>query len=159
MGDFDALRKIATGFRRAMEANRGEAHPRCLQVLGDFPRSCCHHACRFLARHLHELGFLAAEGRGGLLDGDGVRHNWIEVDGIVVDITADQFRCIDPRPPAVIVTTDRAIHGRFHPTEPVSYAETWHELGWDPEFPPAYDLEYGRIVSLLRRAPGRRRSR
>jgi hypothetical protein len=60
--------------------------------LKDFPHRCCHHAAKLLGIYLfdRQLGlFQVIAGRRGERQGE--EHVWLECDGVVVDITADQF--------------------------------------------------------------------
>jgi hypothetical protein len=74
-----------------------------------FPKDCCGHASVLLALYLRDEGF--ADVRyvyNGRRSPDS--HAWVEVGGIIVDITADQFT---DNPNAVIVTEERSWHSRF----------------------------------------------
>jgi hypothetical protein len=96
MGDseLETLRRLATAFRGAIELACAERLPGALTY---FPEGACRMTSRLLAQHLARRPDSAAFGRPQLLSGvlpgtaPGVRHFWLEVDGAVVDLTADPF--------------------------------------------------------------------
>ena len=98
------LRVTATQFRSMLERT-GAA---CFQHFDEFPRGCCGDTCYLLATHLEATGFGRFIYRVGWRDG--CSHAWLEQDGIIVDITADQFA---DGPGPVIVTNDSDWHRQF----------------------------------------------
>lgn len=107
--DLGKLHILASRFREAIEA----CDPKHLTIgLEDFPRGSCGDASLLLGTYLREHGrgdftYILAERR----EGDSwFSHAWVEIDGVLVDITADQFPEIDER---VIVCRDSAWHRRF----------------------------------------------
>jgi hypothetical protein len=98
------LRNLASAFRLALE-NQRKALPDPMQ---DFPRGACGDASLLLGKYLKDQGEGTAEYVWGT---DGNQSlGWLELDGIKIDITADQFEgCCDP----VLVTTDSTRHSRF----------------------------------------------
>lgn len=101
----------AVAFRRALE--------RCdLRALGPtlehFPHGSCGDASLLLREHLMRHGagpfeYVSAE-RGDRAAGTWTSHAWLERDGLIVDVTADQFG--DETPP-VLVTRDSPLHRTF----------------------------------------------
>lgn len=96
-------------FRRAIE----RCDTRRLPItMADFPSGACGDAALLLAKHLQLAGiwpliYVCGEMAMGRRNQS---HAWLEYGDLIIDITADQFEDIsDP----VIVTTDRAWHGRF----------------------------------------------
>ena len=89
--------------------------------LRSFPRGACGDASRLLGIYLESLGlgkWTYVQGQAG-----GQRfatHAWVEQDGLIVDITADQF---DDVAEPVIVTRDRSWHDRRFP--PVRHSSMW----------------------------------
>jgi hypothetical protein len=84
-----------------------------------FPKDMCERTSNLLGRYLRENGIESAEyvcrGRRKKSGPGNERHAWLEVCGLVIDITADQFP--DQREP-VIVTADHSWHSTFcHPEE------------------------------------------
>jgi hypothetical protein len=101
----DSLRELARRFRAALENCDQTKLPVGLQA---FPSGACADASLLLAKYLQEKG----EGKAEYVSGnDGNQtHAWLELDGIIIDITADQFnRSIDP----VIVSTNSTWHQSF----------------------------------------------
>lgn len=105
------LRAAATRFRSAIE----RCEPRYLTVtMQSFPIGSCGDATPLLGT------FLAQQGLGtfmyvlGERDHNGINgrhsHAWLEDNGIIVDITADQFAEIDQK---VIVTAHSEWHATF----------------------------------------------
>ena len=90
----EMLRYVAVAFRQAIEAARAE---RARGALPYFPDGACRMTSRLLAQHLARRPDSVVLGRpqivSGVLPGTepAVRHFWLEVDGAVVDLTADPF--------------------------------------------------------------------
>jgi hypothetical protein len=78
--------------------------------LPKFPNACCGWACRLIGYYLKkELKFeplhvCASRGVPGAPD---IGHEWIELNGTIIDITADQF---SDQSQAVIVTNNSTWH-------------------------------------------------
>ena len=114
MTDTNMLRSRATEVRRYLE--RGRAGSR-LDVLRRFPVGCCKPASLLLMQWLRDQEGL--QGIVGVANAERVRspklndesvHFWLEIDGWIVDITADQFgEGMDP----VYVSRDRTWHDTF----------------------------------------------
>jgi hypothetical protein len=101
----DNLGDLARRFRAALEDCDQTKLPVGLQA---FPSGACADASLLLSEYLREKG----EGKAEYVSGkDGNKTNaWLELDGIIIDITGDQFnRSIDP----VIVSTNSIWHQRF----------------------------------------------
>jgi hypothetical protein len=89
----DKLRRDVSRLRSAIDRAKVEdADAETLAFVWHWPRNCCDAPYLFIL--LYELGFrqivrkcadVSHYGRGF------ERHVWIEVDGVIVDITADQF--------------------------------------------------------------------
>jgi hypothetical protein len=106
------LRALAARFRGALEI----AGPRSgVPGLRNFPKDSCADTVLLLGAHLLDRGFGAFDGVGGEFgtpgEDDWHSHAWLERDGVIVDITADQFPDVSER---VIVTRDDTWHRRFH---------------------------------------------
>jgi hypothetical protein len=97
----ETLRHVAAAFRGAIEAARAERAPGALPY---FPEGACRMTSRLFAQHLAHRPDSAVIGHpqfvSGVLPGSGaaVRHVWLEVNGAVVDLTADPFG----EPPVVV---------------------------------------------------------
>jgi len=59
-------------------------------TLAEFPLGSCGDVCEILAEHLKELGCGLFDYVMGI-DDYGKTHAWLEQDGVIIDITADQF--------------------------------------------------------------------
>jgi hypothetical protein len=106
-----ALRSLATRFRGAILAtDPSEVDPEVRFVVAGFPKDVCGEICFLLGHYLRENGFASAEYVNGVRRIDGASHAWIEVEGIIVDITGCQFPEVDD---VVVVTLDRAWHRQF----------------------------------------------
>lgn len=89
----DEIRKIATEVRMIMEelvANH-EISP-TYRPFCNFPRGCCGDMSIILSTHFINMGFPQADYICGYHPDDGHSHAWIRIDGICIDITADQFK-------------------------------------------------------------------
>lgn len=80
----------------------------------DFPRGCCGDTTELLGflltlKYQQECLYVSATGLG---DNYGISHAWLQVDGYIIDITADQFNGYDVE--AIIVTKDSYFHSLFH---------------------------------------------
>jgi hypothetical protein len=102
------LRDLATAFRAAIEATRAERAPGALPY---FPEGACRMTSRLFAQFLASRPDCAGFGRPQLVSGvlpgaeHATRHFWLEVDGAVVDLTADPFGV-----PPVVVGARTAFH-------------------------------------------------
>ena len=99
----EAVADAARRFRRAAE--QGGLVSVGLQA---FPRGACGDTSELLGQYLLDSGLGEWTYRFGWFSGHS--HAWLERDGVVVDITADQFA--EGLPP-VIVTLDHSWHARF----------------------------------------------
>lgn len=103
------IHEIAARFRLAIEARQRTL--RLSWLRDNFPTGCCREASDMLGTLLRErYGIEAAVVLGEI---DDHSHAWLEIDGLIVDITADQFADRFPNAKPVIVTRDRAMHSQF----------------------------------------------
>lgn len=92
MADIDEIRSIATQVRHVMDnliANNKISHNWI--PFGKFPKGCCGDMSIILATHLKSVGFELADYICGRHHEDGRSHAWLRLDGVCIDITADQF--------------------------------------------------------------------
>lgn len=88
------LRNLATAFRVAIETTRAERLPGALPY---FPEGACRMTSRLLAQYLSRRFDDDVFDRPQLVSGvlpdseHAARHFWLEIDGVVVDLTADPF--------------------------------------------------------------------
>lgn len=116
----------------------GEAVRAVLAMGGDvpgsifqgFPHGCCGPAAELLARHLQEHFGLAAMYAAGLQqrDGHSWSHAWVLVDGVILDITADQFEEVGA-PVLVVRVDDSPWHAGWVrddlPRSPATMCDQW----------------------------------
>lgn len=111
---YNQLVEECTKFRAAIEE--------CKYNIGidwfkHFPLGCCQDTSLILAKYLHAKGF----GISYVVSGWRGRksHAWLELDGVIIDITADQFEEVSEK---VIVTKKSKFHNSFEDKEkPVPY--------------------------------------
>ncbi len=96
-------------------------------LLERFPHYCCKPASQLLARYLVTVArvpmikFVSARRHGGPYCRSGWQsHVWLEAGGLIVDITADQYREV---PSGVIVESASEWHDTFQIQSRVSYGE------------------------------------
>jgi len=103
--DKNYLLKLACEFRRAFETVDLSRAP---GVLPHFPRGCCGWATIFIGNFLQEeYGLLAQHVGADHRQIDGNSHEWLMVNGISIDITADQY---PDAPSGIIVESDSQWH-------------------------------------------------
>lgn len=101
------LSKLARVFRVAISAcDRKEL----FSTLQEFPNGACGDASYLLAKYFEENGCGQFEYVVGEKRPNFHSHAWLEQDGVIIDITADQFEGINE---PVLVTTDRSWHSQF----------------------------------------------
>jgi hypothetical protein len=109
--DIEAVRDLATRARRAFEQGGFE-----LKTLQGFPAGACGDASEMLGQLLDDLGL----GRWRYTSFQNMpSHAWLEGDGWIIEITADQFNDwpqYAPAQPDVLVTQDRTWHDQRFPT-------------------------------------------
>jgi hypothetical protein len=107
------LKTTVEEFRAAIERCDSRSLP--AQMEG-FPRGCCGDATLLLGTHLAVLGFgtfIYVAGERGI-GSDWTSHAWLEGEGFLIDITADQFAEVnDP----AIVCNSSPWHGTFEVTD------------------------------------------
>lgn len=107
----DPLQKIlfelAARFRLAILGSLPSACP--LATLQDFPRGACRDASLLLAKYLQVNNCGSAFYVLG--ERQGQDHAWLQLGGLTIDITADQFADQDA---AVMVTSDSSWHSSFN---------------------------------------------
>lgn len=126
--DQTELRKTATAVRQIFEETEPKSDD---DPFRDFPSGACGPAAELLGRYLKQVIGLDA----GYVKGtrpDGQTHAWLQVNGTIIDITADQFG-----QDAVIVTQESPWHDEWNaspPRPPACSPDQWrcypHAL-WD----------------------------
>jgi len=114
----DEILRLSTEFREAIRLCARRIPNDLPTKFRLFPKDMCEFSSNLLGRYLAENGFKHVRyilGRRALSCSPGDEmHAWLEIDGIIVDITADQFP--DGLGP-VIVTRDTKWHARFQVSE------------------------------------------
>lgn len=104
MIDISEILTQAIIFRAAIERCTG----RLLSIsLMEFPRGSCGDVADMLGMFLHDILGIECDYVSGW--DAGTSHAWLELDGTMIDITADQFEGNEP----VIVSFESAFHRRF----------------------------------------------
>lgn len=108
MNDLTPLIEAARRFREAIL----RCPPKSLGITFEsFPRGACGDTSDLLCEYLIDIGFQNVKYVSGeRWDPDYHSHAWVEVDGVIVDITADQFPDVSE---PVLVTRDSTWHRQF----------------------------------------------
>ena len=93
--------------------------------MSSFPFGCCSYASNLLNKHLMQYGIntVFVSGRYGY-GPDGEKHEWLETDdGIVIDITGDQYKYKQLKfvEPVWVWTRKNGFHDKFELDEPIPY--------------------------------------
>lgn len=152
----------AIALRKAIEISKSLAMGTNLEQLVQFPRGCCKIASLLLARYLTQSKgvlessvFFACNGyrkrakqncskRTFTVE----RHVWIELDGFILDITADQFR---DQKRTVLVTNNRKWHSTFKGYKIYSYSSA---MDFNVSFSTDFECFYGSIIQSASRYYG-----
>lgn len=127
MSEVERIAREATAFRRAFESADLSDAP---GFLPHFPEGCCSWATWFLGHYLAtERGYRASSVAGHRMGAESSdSHQWLLVNGVVVDITADQFF---DSPATVIVERESTWHSTWETTAPedLPTPEQWDRVG------------------------------
>lgn len=164
--DISELRTIAVQFRRAIECVRDDwdhiiddsddvsyETASTFRIFTGYPVACCDKSCALLIRYLYELGFTGAYSiNGGRRDDLTVRHEWIRIGGVTIDITADQFD-LNPRAQAVIVSCNSTWHFRRYKIVGIrAYSQGWTAWHYNRDFVRSLEEFYNVILSQMESA-------
>lgn len=124
-----AINHAVTGFRRALETYVGE-DPH--QFLARLPAGACKAVSLLLARYLHDMGFgspyLVANGDRAPEGETWETHAWLQLDGLLIDITADQFG-----QPPVMITDRSSFHECFRGQQEYAFDSYMRMNAWYEE--------------------------
>lgn len=136
---------IASSFRQAIKDAIDSGMLNDINLLG-FPNGCCTYASDLLQRYLFENGIKTLQISGNYGNGwEGESHTWLEtLDGIVIDITGDQYKYKQLRftIPVYVGTRFDGFHDKFELYEPYEYDSSRR----DQDFDKRYDI----ILSQMR---------
>ena len=117
----DQIREVAVAARRALEAGPLRIGADDFDVtFAQFPRGACSDTCLLVAELYRRLG-CSVQVLAGERSDPFRSHVWLAVEGVIVDLTADQFD--GERQPAVFI----AASSRWH-------AETWRPSSFSQSF-------------------------
>lgn len=102
-------------YRKAIENNKDKLE---MWWFHKFPNGCCSDTSLMLGRYLDDKQYGKAYHVSGILGHNS--HAWLELDGWIIDITADQFAEVDE---SIIVAKETYFHNRFEDVEKVIYSE------------------------------------
>lgn len=80
-----------------------------MEWFNHFPLGCCLDTSLMLAKYFHAKGFGISELVSGCRENKS--HAWLELDGLIIDITADQFDEVSEK---IIVTKESEFHDSFN---------------------------------------------
>ena len=141
----DELKRIAFQFRKAIiEA----VFSGKIREMSSFPVGCCTSASDLLQRYLSERGIFTWYMSGQY--GHGLNfesHAWLEThDGIVIDITGDQYKykVLKFSTPVYVGSRADGFHDKFRLNTPVEYSNTKDPFVSYSDFDRRYDdvMEY-----------------
>lgn len=141
------LYEIATAFRAAIEE---AVKAGGLRELNTFPRGCCSYASDLLQRYLierHGIFTWYMSGQYGY-GWDAESHAWLETqDGIVIDITGDQykFKKLKFTEPVYVGSRADGFHDKFELDEPIAYSRSEDPFGRNRDF----DIRYEAVIRHL----------
>lgn len=118
----DKIISISTQVREALEGSKKTDHQSYSSFsIADFPCGCCGDTSEVLQVVLYNrLGITthyisgthySEEGPSSI--GNGASHAWLEFEGMIIDITADQFNDRGFQNEAIIVTEASSFHDLF----------------------------------------------
>jgi hypothetical protein len=119
------LSRIVSKYRKALKKVAQQSQ---IEGLKDFPVGACGVTSELLGAYLLECGFEGLQIASGN-DRSGQSHSWLELRGIIIDITGNQFKTNKHK---VLITQDRQYHSHFHGSD-----------GEYPDFDDVYELSYG----------------
>ncbi|BDI30530.1 hypothetical protein CCAX7_25810 [Capsulimonas corticalis] len=102
-----------------------------------------------LVRYLAERGYSQARSVNAMLIRDTTcRHEWVEVDGVIIDITADQFKA-RPKQLPVIVSDHSTFHLSYRRAESRQYTSGWTDWNYNEDFRRDLEEFYAVVVQLM----------
>lgn len=133
------IHTAAARFRSALE--QGGLR---LISLAKFPHGSCGDTCQLLGQFLVDSGLGDWRFCAGYRDDPFRAHAWLEQDGLILDITADQFADVHE---SVWLTRDRTWHERYSLMERPRLANIDHLLAQD--FAVDAELDYRKLLQRV----------
>jgi hypothetical protein len=130
--------EAAAAFRAAIEQSDDLELP----TLQEFPYGACGDTCELLGQRLRAMGLGEWTYVGGLSSDHSRTHAWLERDGWIVDITADQFEGIQD---SVIVVRSSPWHDQWMRLAGSHIAG----LEWEGPAKAAAVRDYGRLQARV----------
>lgn len=137
------LIELATVFRSSIERLGKSSFNHTSLAVADFPGGCCDDASILLARFLEENGYKSVNLIHGARGGRSKElnsHDWLLVDDMIVDITADQFDWKGYINDPVIVVKESEFHSTFKQVNKGRALDTERATQHNGEFFSAYNV-------------------
>lgn len=137
------LYEIAMHFRASIEESRIHEN---LTALEKFPAGCCSYASSLLQQYLIEEYQIHTVYMSGRFDADETQesHAWLETkDGIVIDITGDQYKYnaeLEYDKSVYVGPREDGFHDRFVLDEPVCFSKEQDPFGVKSEYEKLYEI-------------------
>lgn len=112
--DDATLMKMAEAMRGIFERTSAGYALDQTHMFGGFPRGTCGPVSELVARYLHEFYGLDAGYVSATREADAWSHAWVDVGGLTIDLTADQFGDAAP----IIVARSSAWHTQWDAEPP-----------------------------------------
>ncbi|MFM5017902.1 hypothetical protein [Aeromonas veronii] len=115
----EKLHELVLDFRRVMECLNPSDFDGTSLSASKFPSACCDDSSQILAAYLTDNGFSGAtliRGEYGGNEGELKSHVWLDLGGVKIDITADQFNTNGYENPSVIMARKNAFLETFETT-------------------------------------------
>ncbi|MEJ2762961.1 hypothetical protein VV869_03165 [Photobacterium sp. MCCC 1A19761] len=116
----EELRALVLDFRRIMECLNPSNFDGTSLSASQFPSACCDDSSQILAAYLTDNGFSGATLIRGEYGGNHKElqsHVWLNLGGLKIDITADQFNTRGYDNPSVIIARENEFLETFETTD------------------------------------------
>lgn len=144
------IETLATRFRAALEEFAKEPEAFWKTIYNSFPGGCCNDASMLLAAYLADNGLPGAvrfHGEYGGRSGELLSHVWLNLDGLIIDITADQFEEYGLAP--VLLLESSQFHESFEVEEELEVADFRVRYTNDQRWLGYLELMYEKTLSYL----------
>jgi hypothetical protein len=143
------LVEVVTEFRSALQGLTRAGHWFGVSIGNDFPHAACDDSSLLLAAYLTDQGFpgaLRIHGCSGGRDGELATHVWLDLEGMLIDITGSQFE--DYAQPEILIAREDAFLSSFD-IEPDPRIADFRDTEYLPkyDFHKAYEAICGRVLT------------